>query len=401
MRRVPVRPRPGWRKAVEASGLAYAVDLDTGLAYWHEAHAYEFDECEVDYLERLTEELHRMSCEAAGHLLAEDRLWATLGLPAQARDYLASSLAVERGRSLYGRFDLAWDGEGPARMLEYNADTPAGLVEAAVTQWEWLDALRPENDQWNTLHERLVAGWRDIAHMADAGRVHLAFGQDEPTEDWVTVAYLADTATEAGLKAVTTTMEALGWDERRRRFVDDDGEQMDVVFKMYPWEWMLNEPFGQLILDGSDVSTTWLEPAWKTLLGSKTLLVALHECFPGHESILPATIGEPGVWRDGYVAKPVYGWEGAGIQVMTPDFRHVQDPGYAGGQDLVYQRYTPLGSFDGSHPVLGTWVIRDRSAGLGIREQDGPVTDTHARFVPHYMTTSRATPDQVREWMKE
>jgi glutathionylspermidine synthase len=386
---------------VEASGLAYAVDPDTGLAYWHEQHAYELDESEVDYLERLTEELHRMSCDAAGHLLAEDRLWVTLGLPPEARSYLAASLATERGRSLYGRFDLAWDGEGPAMLLEYNADTPAGLVEAAVTQWEWLNAVRPRNDQWNMLHERLVKGWRELGQMAAAGRVHLAYGQNEPTEDWVTVAYLADTAVEAGLDAVATTMESLGWDGRRRRFVDDDGVPIDVLFKMYPWEWMFTEPFGRLVLGGDDLSTMWLEPAWKTLLGSKTLLVALHECFPGHESVLPAMVGEPGPWRSGYVAKPVYGWEGAGIQVVTPDFRHTQDAAHTGGQALVYQQYTPLGSFDGAHPVLGTWVIRDRSAGLGIREQDGPVTDTNARFVPHYMTSPRSTSEQVDDWLRE
>jgi len=39
--------------------------------------------------------------------------------------------------------------------------------------------------------------------------------------------------------------------------------------------------------------------------------------------------------------------------------------------------------FDGFRPVLGSWVIDGESAGLGIRESDGPVTNNLSRFVPH------------------
>ena len=59
--------------------------------------------------------------------------------------------------SLFGRFDFAWDGKGPPKLLEYNADTPTALLEASVAQWRWLEqAIRPANpdaDQFNSLHE--------------------------------------------------------------------------------------------------------------------------------------------------------------------------------------------------------------------------------------------------------
>ena len=41
--------------------------------------------------------------------------------------------------SLYGRLDLSFDGRGPAKLLEYNADTPTSIFEAAVFQWTWLE----------------------------------------------------------------------------------------------------------------------------------------------------------------------------------------------------------------------------------------------------------------------
>lgn len=394
MKRHPSPERPGWRRAVESQGLAYAVDAQTGQAYWHEGHAYEFTGDQIDYLERLTEQAHRMCVQAARHLVAEDRLWVTLDLPDAARGLVRDSLTDEQSLSLYGRFDLAWDGLGHARILEYNADTPAGLVEAAVTQWQWLEDVHPDRDQWNMLHERLVRAWPTIA----AGRtVHFAAGQAEPSEDWCTAAYLADTVVEAGLTPVTLTMEQIGWDGVLRQFVDLRNCPITTLFAMYPWEWMLGEAFGEYLIRRWH-GTRFVEPAWKVLLSSKTILVALHELYPDHPSVLPATLGEPGRWQ-GYVGKPVFGWEGAGIEVVTPDFRHVNPVKHTGGQAIVYQAYTPLGSFDGAHPVLGCWVVQGRSAGLGIRESDGPVTDTGARFVPHVMTTPRSTPEQVAQWL--
>ncbi|HET9656672.1 MAG TPA: glutathionylspermidine synthase family protein [Kineosporiaceae bacterium] len=403
MRRVPMVERPGWLSTVEAQGLAYAVECQRDGSvrpYWHEGHAYELTEPEVDYLDDVTGHLHRMCVEASRHVLADDRLWASLCLPEQARHLLDWSLRNEQAWTLYGRFDLAWDPDGgPAKMLEYNADTPAGLVEAAVCQWGWLEDRLPGNDQWNLLHELLVKRWAVLGACIPGGTVHLAVGQDEPTEDWCTVAYLSDTATEAGLQVVRTTMESIGWDERRRRFIGPRSDRDDIgaAFKMYPWEWMLDEAFGEHILDGY-TGTRWIEPAWKALAGSKTLLVALWECFPGNDFLLPAQLDEPGPWM-GYVRKPVYGWEGAGVEVVTPDFRYGLDPKHTAGQRNVYQAYHPIRRFDGAQPILGTWVIGGRPAGLGIRESDGHVTDTGARFVPHYMTTPRSTPEQVAAWV--
>ena len=48
--------------------------------------------------------------------------------------------SCKRGEpSLYGRFDLRYDGKGPAKLLEYNADTPTAVFETGVFQWQWLE----------------------------------------------------------------------------------------------------------------------------------------------------------------------------------------------------------------------------------------------------------------------
>jgi hypothetical protein len=79
------------------------------------------------------------------------------------------------------RFDLRYDGDGPATLLENNADTPTSLLQAAGPQWFWLEELYPDADQWNSLHERLVEAWRRQRALLPPGPVHLAYTlTDEP-----------------------------------------------------------------------------------------------------------------------------------------------------------------------------------------------------------------------------
>src|SRR5207244_3190144 len=62
----------------------------------------------------------------------------------------------------YGRFDFLYDGAGPPKLLEFNADTPTGLLEAAVIQWFWLEEVAPEADQLHTIHEHFLEIWRTL-----------------------------------------------------------------------------------------------------------------------------------------------------------------------------------------------------------------------------------------------
>jgi glutathionylspermidine synthase len=35
-------------------------------------------------------------------------------------------------------------------------------------------------------------------------------------------------------------------------------------------------------------------------------------------------------------------------------------------------------------PVIGSWIVGDEPAGMGIREDVNPVTRNTSRFIPHY-----------------
>lgn len=274
-------------------------------------------------------------------------------------------------------------------MLEYNADTPTSLVEAASPQWFWMEERFPGADQWNSLHERLVAAWKRQAPLLPPGApLHFAHSSgDELGEDLMTVAYLEETAQQAGLETVAISMEDIGWDRLSGRFVDQRLRFMRSCFKLYPWEWLADDDFGPYVLDtldngGGTGSTLWIEPAWKMLLSNKALLAVLWELYPGHPNLLPAYLDGPRelAHTRGYVAKPLLGREGAGVTLHEPG----AEPVLRGPEDpCCYQELAPLPDFDGNRVVLGAWVVEDESAGLGIRESAGPVTDEYARFLPH------------------
>jgi glutathionylspermidine synthase len=353
------------------------------MSYWDETAAYAFELDEVLRLEEATEELHRMSVAAAEHVVARNR-YAEFGIPEWAAEAVARSLR-EGPPTLYGRFDLWYDGSWPPKLLEYNADTPTALVEASIVQWYWLEHTRPDADQWNSLHERLVGAWAKIGAGLHDPRVHVVWSaKEESGEDQITAGYLAETARQAGLDVTLLPIQRVGWDGRR--FVDADDRPITTCFKLYPWEWMLAEPYGPPALEPG-TPTTWIEPAWKLLLSNKALLAVLWELYPGHDYLLPAYLDSPRGMTE-YVAKPLLGREGGSVRIVTGD-TEITSPGIYGDEGFCYQEFRALPEFAGSRMVLGSWVVDGESAGAGLRESESLITDGYARFLPHYIDAPR------------
>ncbi len=332
---------------------------------------YVFEMDEVLALEEQVEELHRMCLQAAEYVVTTGR-YEVLGIDERLAPAIEESWR-RKDPHLYGRFDLRYDGTGPAKLLEYNADTPTSLVESSVIQWFWKEDAFPQDDQWNSIHERLVDRWKGLGLRK--GTVHFAWTEaDESGEELMTIAYLQETAEQAGLTCAPITMEDIGWDGEDYRDLDD--EPIRTVCKLYPWEWIVGEPFGAHV-DEAD----WIEPMWKMLLSNKGLLVLLWELFPGHPNLLPARLGTPGDLTS-YIKKPLLGREGASMTITTPEFSRRTEGGY-GAEGFVFQEFLALPEFDGQHPVLGAWMVADEAAGLGIRETSGLITDDTSSFVPH------------------
>jgi len=380
MRRVEVRPRADWRDRVESLGLLYHSHED-GSPYWQEGACYRFSAGQVDVLGRAAAELQRICIEAVGRIIAERR-YEGFALPPWMVPVIEESWDRDEV-SIYGRFDLAWDGRGMPRLLEYNADTPTSLVEAAIAQWYWLQEVEPAADQFNSLHERLVEAWKRWDPGPEGAPV--VFLSQDSVEDRQTTAYLRDTAHQAGLPTLQMNLEDLGWDEVRGCFVDLDERPVQAAFKLYPWEFMVRDGFG-MHLTHQPRSCRWLEPPWKMLLSNKAILARLWAWYPDCPYLLPAYLDGPReLVEAGFVRKPILGREGANVEICRPGLVPIAsnlDPAY-GAEGWVWQAIAPIPTFDGWSPVLGAWIVDGEPAGLGIRESRGPITDNRSCFVPH------------------
>ncbi len=367
MRRLSITPRPDWQSRAAALGFTYA-NVDGG-SYWDETACWELTEADVMVLDTATAELDRLCMLAMDHAVRAGR-HDILGIPQAAWPMVENSWR-RRDPSLYGRMDLRWDGVSPPKLLEYNADTPTTLYEASVVQWDWLTAVRPDADQFNGLHEALIARWADW-RRGGLERVHFTC-MAGLIEDQGTIDYLRDTAIQGGLDAPFIVIDDIGWNGID--FLDFENRRMHAVFKLYPWDWLLHDRFSVHI---PHTGTRWFEPAWRMAIASKGILALLWELFPGHPNLLPA-YREPGRIDGPEIVKPVFGREGANI--TAPGFA-TGGPYDAGG--FVHQAWCPLPCVDDRYPVFGSWVIGGKPQGLGIREDPTPITHDTSCFVPHY-----------------
>lgn len=392
MRRLTITPRNDWPSRVERVGLTFHT-LSDGTSYWDESAYWEFTASEIDRLEAATAEVQRLALAAGDKILDQDRL-DQMGIPAEAVPAIRAAWNNEPP-ALYGRLDLAYDGS-TIKLLEYNADTPTGLVEAAVAQWYWLEDCFPGADQFNSLHEKLVAKWKDLKYYV-SNSVYFSDGGSE--EDRMTVSYLRDTAQQGGLLTRQIAMHEIGWDANHSRFVDLENRPMSTLFKLYPWEWLLSEPFGVNALSTLPPSAPlqewgprkdrrmwgsmlWIEPIWKMLWSNKALLAILWELNPGHELFVPAYLDGPRELTS-YVRKPILGREGSGIAVIRDGVAVEGALEGSDAQKYVYQALAPMASAAGNTAVFGSWLVDGEPAGMGIRESTGPVTNNTSRFVPH------------------
>jgi glutathionylspermidine synthase len=385
MQRIVSAARPDWQARVEEQGFTYHSGGRCGSedegTHWDESVHYEFTSAEVDAIESATRELHTLCIVAAQRVADDDRLLTKFGISPQFWEMVRASCRRSDPHWM-GRFDLAFDPSKRApKLLEYNADTPTTVIETAVVQWFWLQDSHPEADQFNSLHEKLLARLQKLRALMDPDvPMHFA-AWDESLEETQHTTYFMDLAGQAGIKAEFIAIKDIGWDADRKVFVDLENRPIVYLHKLYPWEWLVSEEFGPRIpLVAGSMGI--IEPAWKMLLSNKGILPVLWEMFPGHPNLLPASWEPDGVGLP-LIKKPILGREGANMMILRADGSGAMTGGTYGGGPSVYQALAKIPDFDGRHAVIGSWVVGDEPAGMIIRESTSPIVTGGSRVVPH------------------
>lgn len=384
MQRIVIAERPGWKDAMKKDGCSY-IEIE-GKPYWAEGVCYQFTAEEIDAIETATKDLHDM-CKALVEAVVESGEYEAWGY--QFNDTAKSLIEKSwehKHQGLIGRFDLGFNADREEiKLFEYNADTPTGLPEASIWQWKWLSDMKWEGaDQFNSIHETLVDELGQQVMMNNNGsqknvRLYFAASGESREEDWGNIAYLVECATIAGRDATEIQIDQVGY--AGRSFTDQHNKEIPWLFKLYPWELMIQEEYASVIMSSS---TYFCEPPWKMLLSNKMLLPALWKLYPEHPLLLEshAETTFVGPW----IRKPALGREGANVtdaqfqichQLTQKDMVADYDDGY------VLQRKMDVTKFGPKLPVIGSWIIGEKAVGIGIREDDG-FTTNESQFVPHF-----------------
>jgi len=373
MERVKIQPRNQWQKAVEQLGFGFHT---TDIAYWDESAYYRFDSREIEAIEKATAALWDMCLGAVQHVI-DQKLYSQFSIPENFIPYIEKTWNDEHP-AIYGRFDLCYK-QGKIKMLEFNADTPTSLYEAGIVQWFWLQDHDKNKDQFNSIHEKLIAYWKYLKAYLHPGKLHFTCLKDT-LEDLTNTEYMRDCAIQAGIDTKLIFIDDIGWDDEQMQFTNLENEPITNLFKLYPWEWLAAESFGSNILTDKN-NSFWIEPCWKMILSNKAILPILWQLYPENEYLLPAYFTDNGM-KD-YVKKPILSREGANIELVKHYGSVEKTAGEYGQEGYIYQQLFELPEFDNNYPVIGSWIIGQEPAGMGIREASGLITNNQSRFVPH------------------
>ena len=375
MKRLSIAPRINWQQKVEQIGFGFHTQE---TVYWDESVCYSFTKNEIDHIEQATASLWDL-CLGAVQYVIDNNLYEKFCIPQHIIPLIEKSW-MEDHPSIYGRFDLVFH-DGEIKMFEFNSDTPTSLFEAAIVQWWWLQDVDASKDQFNSIHEKLIHYWKYLSVYLHPGKLHFSCLK-QTLEDLTNLEYMRDCAMQAGIETSLLFVDDIGWDERKLAFTGISNEPIKNIFKLYPWEWLINDEFGKYI--GNDIHhCMWIEPPWKMILSNKAILPVLWQLYEGHPFLLPAYFDEKNL--SDYVRKPLLSREGANVTIVNNKKVIESSTGEYGKEGFVFQEYFSLPDFENNYPVIGSWVIGQEPAGIGIRESSSIITNNMSRFVPHFI----------------
>ncbi len=380
-RLVPTRcPRPERLRELGLRGFAASVEPE----YWGE-HALQVTREEATAYSAAAEELYSLFETCTAELLGGPYR-AEFGLSPKLWSLAAHTWRErERHPHLYGRFDLSGVIDGtPAKLIEFNADTATVLAEAArVMRWQ-----NRGSADWNDIDgalerrfgETLVPGVEGATPLALV--VTLGYAEDDDN-----ALVLQQALTQAGFEAHLAHLPSVTFAPGEgvfRQLNADEWLRYDTVVKIVPWDWIdREEPELLDLLDalirGGEVRV--FNPPYAALMQSKAMLAHLHERFGEHPHLLPAGLGLPPVAVADYALKPLWGCEGADVQVRRAGHAPVRSDGDGTGGPPVWQAFTelPRDSADWVYQAGVYWA--GEPCGLAYRRSRNLIVDAGAQFI--------------------
>lgn len=374
-----IKSDSNYKEKLESIGYGYHTD-ENGVQYWVDDRYMSINEAFADRIFHTSTELWE-KCLVAVQYVIDNKLYDKFFIPSYIIPHIEKSWENDVP-SIYGRFDFGYDPKTDSlKLLEFNADTPTSLFESGVVQWDWKNRHFGDKhnvDQFNAIHEQLIDYWKHLKPYLKGEILHFSCVR-ESLEDITNVDYLMDCALQAGISCKFLYVDEIGWNGSH--FVDMEEEGITDIFKLYPWEWMINEEFGNNIVADS-LECNWIEPSWKMILSNKAILPILFDLYPQCESILECYFNTPNGMAS-YAKKPIFSREGANVSLMKDGELLEETGGEYGEEGFIYQELVDLYRTEHGAYIIGSWIIGGESVGISFRESNGLITDNMSRYIPH------------------
>jgi glutathionylspermidine synthase len=382
----PAPDRAGRVQVLKEMGFAWA-DMD-GEPYWIDQIVAMRKEI-YEELERASGLLWRVFDKTARYMVGKRDLYGLIGIPPVLWDILDQLPVPSEGViSRYARFDFAVSNEGVIKLLELNADTPTGYVEAAIAT-PWLcqqSGIESPNGRMPGLVASAWAEDRPDTAACVAYGTHL--------EDSGTIEALVR---HSGLDVKCVDCLDLWVDDGTLK--NGEGRTIRRLFALYPKEWMAFDDGGDALAYAIEAGNLELfNPPHSILLQSKGLQAAawgLYELgllFDQEERdaiglyMLP-TYNKP-VFEGSFVSKSMFGREGGSVKMFDPrgelEIEDTEGFDTSSFFPVVYQKRADLAHIATAagelHLLTGMFVINGTPCGM-LGRAGGPITGNSSHFI--------------------
>ncbi|MCX7920597.1 MAG: glutathionylspermidine synthase family protein [Clostridia bacterium] len=301
-----------------------------------------------------------------------------------------------------GRFDWVMDSSGHLKLLEFNSETPAGLMESIVlneiiSRDVWPTLKNPTKELGEMIANNFSSILGDYSRSNDIRTIGLV--SSSYYEDWYNTGVIYECIKHLPFSFVLGEVSGL-------EVVGDKlylyGTPLDAVYRYYPLDWFDQDPYYAGVINALNKETPSINPPSTFISQSKAFAALIWELMGQGfysakeaaviEKYLPRTALTPKkLATEDFCAKPYFGREGQGIIFSFAGpvrYRELEDYVFQERVDIqttTLDIHTATGTMrEAVYPVIGAYVVGDKFGGIYTRA-GGRVTDKWAVYVPTYV----------------
>ncbi len=294
---------------------------------------------------------------------------------------------------LLARFDMSGGIDGLAtKIYELNADTPTMLPETIVFQKLFKNEIRRSRlTQFNRLRSELSIALKSLLDDFPTKLNTLLVTSLGYEEDVLNAQVLVEIAKEAGFNAEYADLENVVFEEDGvyLDFEDGSDQKFDFMFKLVPWEFIMEEEPELLdILRDLQLQDKLyiMNPAYSILMQSKAILPYLHANY-NEDFILKASFNPSDFEGESFVEKVIFGRLGENIEIIDKEKAQIaRNEGDYAKYDKIYQAFSPLfQDEDDDYYQPGIYVVDQKAAAISFRRCENIIVNDDSEFIPHFI----------------